>query len=108
MDVFLEIVLELFLEVYLSIGEILVPEKKFKKWQENLLKVLSAVVCVVILCCIGIGIAFLTEGVARLYNSGVVLVSVGAALLAVQIVLTVIAIVHDCKKRKSEPKNVEP
>ncbi len=100
--------LELFLEVYLSIGEILVPEKKFKKWQENLLKVFCVIICVAILCCIGIGIAFLTEEVTRLYNAGVVLVSVGAALLAVQIVLTVIAIVHGCKKKKSEPKNVEP
>lgn len=96
----MEIILQILFEVYLNIGEILVPEKKLKKWQESLLKVACILISCTILGFMAVGIALLVEGIARLRVTAIVLLSVGAVLLAVQITLIVIAVVHGTKKYK--------
>lgn len=96
----MEVLLQILFEVYLNIGEILVPEKKFKKWQESLLKVACILVGCIIMGFIAAGTAFLVDGVERLRLTAIVLLSVGAVLLSVQITLIVIALVHETKKYK--------
>lgn len=98
----MDFLLQLFFELYLSIGEIFVPEKKFKKWQETLLKVACIIVCCVIFAFIGVGIAFLVEGIARLRVMAIVFLSAGSVMLAVQIALVVVMLVHESKKYKEE------
>lgn len=98
MDIFFEILVE----VYLSVFEILVPEKKFKKWQETLLKLLCILVCLVVLGCLAAGIALLVEGLEHLRVTGIALVCVGSVLLALQIALVITVIVNDVKKQKAE------
>lgn len=96
----MELLLQILFEVYLNIGEILVPEKKFKKWQESLLKVTCILVSCIILAFIGFGIAMLVEGVSRLRVTAIVFLCVGSVLLAAQIALIIIVIVHETKKYK--------
>lgn len=101
----MELLLEILIELYLNIAEILVPEKKFKKWQESLLKVACVLVSCIILGFMAAGIDFLVEGIERLRVTAIVLLSVGAVLLAVQIALIVIVVVHDVKKYKAKKQN---
>lgn len=98
----MDFLIQLFFELYLSIGEIFVPEKKFKRWQETLLKVACILVCCVIFAFIGVGIAFLVEGIARLRVMAIVFLSAGSVMLAVQIALVVVLLVHENKKYKQE------
>lgn len=101
----LELFLEIFVEVYLNIGEILVPEKKFKKWQENLLKVLSVFVCCAVIFSVIAGIALLVDGIESLRVTGIAVLCTGVGLFIIQIILVVIAVVHDVKKYKAKKQN---
>lgn len=94
----MDFLFEFLFQFYLEIGEILIPDRKFKKWQETLLKVAGILVSLVILGCIVAGVCVLLETSSRI--SGIVLLSVGCALLAIQIALFVIALVHQIKKEK--------
>ncbi len=98
----MDFLLQILFEVYLNIGEIFVPEKKFKKWQESLLKVVCVIVSCIIIAFIGVGIAFLVEGVKRLRTMAIVFLCVGSTSLAIQIALIIIMLVHESKKYKEE------
>ncbi len=102
----MDFLMQLLFEVYLNIGEIFVPEKKFKRWQETLLKILCLVACCCIFGCLGAGIAILIEQESA-RTIGIILTSVGSVLLAIQIALVVFAIVRDAKKQKPKKENRE-
>ena len=98
----MEIFFEVLFEIYLNLGEILIPDRKFKKWQRTLLQVLCVLVCCVIFACLAVGISFLFEGKPNFRVPGIVLVSVGAVLFAVQVGLAVVVIVHDYRQEKKK------
>lgn len=98
----MDFLLQILFEVYLNIGEILVPEKKFKKWQTGLLKVVCIIVSCIIIAFIGVGIAFLVEGVERLRIMAIAFLCVGSVLLAVHIALIIVVLVRENRKYKEE------
>lgn len=104
MDFFVEILFE----TYLSLAEILIPEHKFKKWQETLLKLAGIVVSLIIFFCLAFGISLIIEdgGIA-----GIILTSVGGVLLIIQTVIFITVLVHEIKTeklKKAQNKDGEP
>ena len=98
----MEVLFEILLEIYLGLAEIIVPDHKFKKWQEVLLKLASILVALAVLVCIAVGIAMLVEGSNTV---GIALTAVGGTLLVVQIVIAIFVLVHDYKKNKEQKEN---
>lgn len=96
----MELLLEIVLEVYLGLVEIIMPEHKFKKWQETLLKIVYVVVSLLIIALIIAGICLLVESPMR--TLGIALLVVGCVLLATQITLCVVVLIHQIKKDKAE------
>lgn len=104
MDIIFEIILEFFAELYLGIGELIVPEHKFKKWQESLLKMLCAIISLAILVLLIGGIVLLTGEDKRLV-AGIAMTATGGGLLLVHIALFLIILIRDIKKEKEKKKN---
>ncbi len=102
----MEIILELVCEIYLELATILVPEHKFKKWQEILLKILSVTVTLGILICLGVGISFLIDKNSS-FTTGIILTVVGGTFALIQIVLFVIVIKKQIKIEKAKKENEE-
>ncbi len=96
----MDLLYEILLEIYLEFWTILVPEHKFKKWQETLLKITCIVVSLIILALIGAGICILVETSMR--TLGIILLAVGCVLFFTQIVLFIIVLTHQIKKEKAE------
>ena len=103
MEAFIEIVFEIIFEAYLGLAEIIVPDHKFKKWQEVLLKLASIFVALTVLVCLIAGIVLLVEGNKTV---GIALTAVGGGLLAIQIVIAVFVLVHEHKKNKEQSGNL--
>lgn len=99
----MELIAEIILEIYLGLAEIIVPDHKFKKWQEVLLKLLSTLVALAILICLAAGIALLVEGQKTV---GTVLTAIGGAFLGIQLIIIIIVLVHDYKKNKNNKKEL--
>lgn len=98
MEIFLEIVMELYLEM----AEIIFPKRELKKWQNVLLQIACIVVMSAIFCCLIAGISLLAEGGENGNLSvGIALTSVGGALFSVQTVIFVIVVVHEIKSAKA-------
>ena len=97
----MEVLLEILMEAYLGLAEILVPDHKFKKWQEVLLKLGCILVSLAVIICLAVGIAMLVEGDKTV---GIALTAVGGGLLAIQIVIAIFVLVHDYKKNKEQSK----
>lgn len=102
MEILMEFLIGIIFETYIGIGEILVPEYKSKKWRETLLKIVCLSVSLLILACIGAGICLLFD--ASMKTLGIIFLSTGCALLALQIILYVIVIVNKAKKENRERK----
>ncbi len=96
----MELLYEILFEIYLEFWSILVPEHKFKKWQEALLKVSCVLVSLLILALIIAGICLLTE--TSLTVAGIALLTVGCVLLVTQIVLFIIVLIRQIKKERAE------
>ena len=94
----MEIIFEFLFQIYFEIGEILIPDHKFKKWQEKLLKLFGILVSLAIVALIIAGGCILNETPKSV--TGIVLLSIGCILLFVQIVLFIVVIVHQIKKEK--------
>lgn len=103
----MEIFLEIMCEIYLEFALILVPEHKFKKWQEILLKILSVSVTLGVLICFIAGISILIDANKTLYTTGIILTIVGGFLTFIQIILFIIVLKKQLKKEKSKKENVE-
>lgn len=98
MEIFLEIVMELYLEM----TEIIFPKRELKKWQNVLLQIVCTVVTAAIFCCLVAGISLLVEGGENGDLSlGIALTSVGGVLFLVQTVIFVIVVVHEVKSNKA-------
>lgn len=97
MEIFLEIVMELYLEM----AEIIFPKRKLNKWQNVLLQITCIVVTSAIFCFLVVGISLLVEGCENGEVSlGIALTSVGGALFLAQTVIFVIVVVHEVKSDK--------
>ena len=95
----MEILLEIIMEMYLEIAEILVPDAQFKKWQRVALKVLSVLVSCAVFFLVLFGIVILVEEGAK-DVTGIALLSTGCAILGVQLILFFIALLHENKTGK--------
>lgn len=100
----LEIFLEIVMELYLEMAEMIVPDRKFKKWQKVLLQIACIVITLGVFFCLVIGISLLVEGGGTL---GIALTSAGGALLVIQTVIFVIVVVHEVKSVKAAKDNVK-
>ncbi len=100
----MDLLVEILMDIYLSLVEVLVPEKRFKKWQEVLLKVAGVLVSLTIVALILVGISFIYETEQRML--GIILLSIGGVLLTIQIALCVFVLVKQAKaeKAKNAPK----
>ncbi len=96
----MELLYEIFFEIYLGFWTILVPERKFKKWQETLLKLACILVSLIIFALIFAGICLLCE--TPMKTAGIILLVIGCVLLVTQITLFIIVLVHQIKKEKAE------
>ena len=96
----MDILLEIILEIYLNLFEIIIPDHKFKKWQETLLKLACALVSVIILTGIIGGSFILADGGNKIL--GIVFLSVGSVLLVAQVVLFSISLKYQIKKDKQK------
>lgn len=98
MEIFLEIVMELYLEM----AEIIFPKRELKKWQNVLLQLACIFVTSAIFCCLIAGISLLAEGGENGDLSlGIALTSVSGALFLAQTVIFVIVVVHQVKSAKA-------
>ncbi|MDE6060989.1 MAG: hypothetical protein K2G31_05935 [Clostridia bacterium] len=97
----MELIFEILLEAYLGLAEIIVPDHKFKKWQEVLLKLSCILVSLAVIICLAVGIAMFVEGDKTV---GIALTAVGGSLLAIQIVIVIFVLVHEHKKSKEQSK----
>ena len=91
--------LEILMEIYLSLGEVLIPDHKFKKWQEVLLRLVCIFVSLIIFALIVAGIAFIS---GENSFTGIILLVIGGGLLTVQIILCVIVLVKQAKLEKQK------
>ncbi|MCM1404700.1 MAG: hypothetical protein NC133_04370 [Prevotella sp.] len=101
----MEILLEILFGLYLEIGEILIPEHKFKPWQEVLLRLAGIFVSLAILGLIIGGVCLLEDTTTR--TTGVILLAVGGGLLAAQIALMVVVVTHQIKAAKRKQTEQE-
>lgn len=98
----MELILEIVMELYLGMAEIIVPDGKLKGWQKVLLQIACIVVSAGIFICLLVGIMMLVEeGGGTL---GIALTSVGGALLVIQSVIFVIVVVYKVKAEKAALK----
>jgi len=102
----MELLYEILFEIYLGFWTILVPDRKFKKWQESLLKISCILVSLIIFALIFAGICVLTE--TDLKALGIALLTVGSVLLIAQVVLFIIVLVHQIKKERAEKQLPPP
>ena len=98
----MDFLVELFMEVYLGLAEILIPEHKLKKWQETLLKLAGVFVSLSILACFWAGICLLIDNINRAL--GIALIIIASVLLAIQLTVFVVVLVHQIKAEKRGKK----
>ncbi len=98
----MEFLAEIFLEIYFELAEILLPEKKFKKWQETLLKISGILVSLIIIGCLFAGISLIVDNVNG--TVGIVLTAVGGVLFGVQMTLFFVVLAHQIKAEKAAKK----
>ena len=96
----MELLGEILLELYLGIAEMIVPDHKFKKWQEKLLQFLSVFAGILILVLIVAGVVLMIE--TEQTALGIALLSIGCAMLVVQVVLFIILLVREIKAEKQK------
>ncbi len=96
----MEVLFEILFEIYLELWTIFVPEHKFKKWQEYLLKISCILASLIIFALIVAGVCLLTE--TNLKAVGITLLTVGCVLLIIQVILFIIVLVHQIKKERAE------
>ena len=104
MEDFIEVLLQILYVAFQKMGGNPQLEGKYKKRRNVLCNVLFAIVCCVILGCLGTGIGFLIAG-GSLRVAGIVLVSVGAGVFVLLLIFIAIAItvgLRKLKKRSTE------
>ena len=101
MEDLIEVLLQILYIAFQKMGGNPQLEGKRKKRHTILCNVLLVIVCSVILGCLGTGIAFFIVG-GSLHIAGIVLVSVGAGVLALLIIFIVTAILVGLRKLKSK------
>lgn len=98
----MDLLLEFLVEIYFSLVEIVVPEHKFKKWQEVVLKIAGILVSIAILGCLIAGISFIAD--SGNLTVGITLTAVGGGLLAMQLTIFIVVLVHQIKAEKQAKK----
>lgn len=98
----MEVLFEILFGLYLEFWTLLVPEHKFKKWQESLLNLACIFVSLIISALIVAGICLITE--TDMPTTGIALLVVGGLLLTAQVVLFIIVLVKQIKKERAEKR----
>lgn len=80
-------------------AEVLLPEKKFKKWQEFLLKLVGALVSLTIFALLFVGVSLLIEGEET--TVALVLTAIGGTLFVIQMSVFVFVLVKQIKAEKA-------
>ncbi|MDE6505226.1 MAG: hypothetical protein K2L42_05070 [Clostridia bacterium] len=96
MEFLFELFGEIFLETYLGLAEIIVPDKVFKKRHMVLLRVLCLIVLLGSLALTVAGIIYLVGGLG--FVAGVAMVSAGGLIILINIILCVIVLAHSINK----------
>lgn len=101
MEAIIQIFGELFINFFLELVQLFVPDKKFKKWQEDLLRVISVLMNIGFLACVIVGANFLADGNPDFFTTGLILTIFGAVIMLAEIIAVFVLAVKDYKKHKA-------
>ena len=103
MEVLFELIGELVGGLYFGLVELIVPDKTLSKAWSNALRFICAVMMLGSLAVLWAGVIFFVDGMG--FTAGVIMTSVGGALVAIHIALAVVVTVCASKKRKKAKKH---
>lgn len=103
MEVLFELIGEIAGGLYFGLAELIVPDKTLSKARSNALRFICAVIMLGSLAVLWAGVIFLVDGMG--FTAGVIMTSVGGALIAIHIALAVTVTVCVSQKRKKAKKH---